>query len=140
MPRENPNFDHNILNADKTKISLAQSEAVYHMCLALNLKVQLAPVETRKAWHYQPKQKSVTSTCKTDLKRTKIIPAVRSYTVYKMCDALGVEVDYNPLIEQPSFVRKRRKNIPVVKSEFIYKLCQDLNIKVKLAPLPEVKY
>ncbi|GFS36298.1 hypothetical protein TNIN_148741 [Trichonephila inaurata madagascariensis] len=110
------------------------------MCLALDLKLQLASVEARKAWPYQPKQKIVTSTSKTDLKRTKIIPAVRSYTVYKMCDALGIEVNYNPLIEQPFFVRKRRENIPVVKSEFIFKICQGLNIKAILASPPEVKY
>ncbi|GFQ71711.1 hypothetical protein TNCT_139411 [Trichonephila clavata] len=139
LPHEKQISDHNILNADKNKIPLIHSEAIYHMCLALDIKVQLAPVEARKAWDYKPKQKFVTSTVKTELKRTKIIPVVKSFTVHKLCDALGLEVDYNPLIEQPLFVRKRRENIPVVKSESIFKFCQALNIKAKLAPAPVVK-
>ncbi|GFQ99818.1 hypothetical protein TNCT_177091 [Trichonephila clavata] len=131
--------DDNILNADKNRIPLVHSEAIYHMCIALDLKVHLVPVEERKAWIYQPKQKFVTSTVKTEMKRTKIIPVVKSYTVHKLCDALGLEVIYNPLIEQPLFVRKRRENVPVVKSESIFKFCQALNIKAKLAPAPVFK-
>ncbi|GFR03097.1 hypothetical protein TNCT_41001 [Trichonephila clavata] len=131
--------DDNILNADKNRIPLVHSEAIYHMCIALDLKVKLAPLEERETWNYQPRQKFVTSSVKIEKKRTKIIPVVKSYTVHKLCDALGLEADYNPLIEQPSFVRKRRENVPVVKSESIFKFCQALNIKVKLAPAPVIK-
>ncbi|GFV88963.1 hypothetical protein TNCV_442281 [Trichonephila clavipes] len=111
LPLGNQISYHNNLNADKNEIPLVQSEAIYHMFLALGLNVQLAPVE-RKAWNYKPKQNCVSSTVKTELKRTKIIPVVRSYTVHKMYGALGLEVDYNPLTGTTHLCQKKTSKHP----------------------------
>ncbi|GFW75925.1 hypothetical protein TNCV_4431031 [Trichonephila clavipes] len=75
-----------------------------------------------------------------ELKRTKMIPIVKSYNVHKMCGALGLEAEFDPMIKQPFVVlkRKSREFVPLVQSETIFKLCQALGIKATLAPPPKI--
>ncbi|GFX93361.1 hypothetical protein TNCV_151671 [Trichonephila clavipes] len=71
-----------------------------------------------------------------------MIAIVKYYSVHKMCGALGLDTEFDPLIEQPFVVlrRKSREFVPLVQSESIFKLCQALGIKATLAPPPKILY
>ncbi|GFY50913.1 hypothetical protein TNIN_223261 [Trichonephila inaurata madagascariensis] len=112
------------------------------MCQGMEIKVQLAPVEQRKVWI--PKRKCETSTKYGELKSTKMILVVQSYSVHKICGALGLQSEFDPLIEPSFFINKRqnkrksREFVPLVQSQTIFKICQGLGIQAILASPPEI--
>ncbi|GFY76115.1 hypothetical protein TNIN_345741 [Trichonephila inaurata madagascariensis] len=130
------------LNVEKKKIPLVHSVAIYKMCQALEINVELVPIEKRHVWI--PEQKYVSNTKSGKLNRTKMIPIVRSYMIYKICVSLGLESDFDPLMEPTFFVRKQQNKhksqefVPLVKSISVFKICQGLGIKATLASPQEI--
>ncbi|GFY76114.1 hypothetical protein TNIN_345731 [Trichonephila inaurata madagascariensis] len=130
------------MNVKKLKTPMVHSLVIYKMCQALEIKVDMVPVEERKAWI--PKKKYVTNTKSGELNRNKMVPIVRSYMIHKICMSLALESDFDPLMEPTFFVRKqqnKRKSqefVPLVKSISVLKICQGLGIKAMLAPPQEI--
>ncbi|GFT47847.1 hypothetical protein NPIL_505711 [Nephila pilipes] len=90
----------------KGKIPIVNSVMVYKMCEGLGLNVQRAPVEKRKTWilKFNEESKCVTPTIASEIKEQnnklnspKIIPVVKSASVFKFCIALGIEAVLDPL-------------------------------------------
>ncbi|GFY76113.1 hypothetical protein TNIN_345721 [Trichonephila inaurata madagascariensis] len=141
LKNENQNLDEK-MNDKKKEVPMVHSLVIYKMCQALEIKVDLVSVEERKAWI--PEQKYLTNTKSGELNRTKKVPIVRSFMIHKICMALGLESNFDPLMEPTFFVRKqqnKRKSqefVPLVKSISVFKICQGLGIKAMLAPPQEI--
>ncbi|GFR15139.1 hypothetical protein TNCT_210821 [Trichonephila clavata] len=134
----NKNMDQNKLNVEKQNIPMVYSLDIYKICEGLGINAQFVQVQDKKVWKSNWKNLSNNNCGK--FKPTKRIPKVRSFNVHKMCEALGLETEFDPTIE-PLFVvhkRKSREFIPVVQSESIFKMCQALGIKATLAPPTEI--
>ncbi|GFT22108.1 hypothetical protein TNCV_3271631 [Trichonephila clavipes] len=141
LRNENQTLDDK-MNAKKKKIPMVHSLSIYKMCQALEIKVDLVPVEERKAWI--PEQKYLNNTKSGEHNRTKMVPIVRSFMIHKICKSLGLKSDFDPLMEPTFFVRKqqnKRKSqefAPLVKSISVFKICEGLGIKAMLAPPQEI--
>ncbi|GFR15248.1 hypothetical protein TNCT_422031 [Trichonephila clavata] len=98
------------------------------LCKALNTEAQL--LITAERGH--PPQ-----TPKKEMGKIKYIPTVRSFMVFKICEALGLRAELNTEIESAEFFKQKKtppkKVIPIVKSLDVFKLCQALSINAVLA-------
>ncbi|GFS61974.1 hypothetical protein TNIN_99361 [Trichonephila inaurata madagascariensis] len=68
----------------------------------------------------------------------KMIPIVHSLMVFKICEALDIQVEFSPKENQNDFKKPEnqvgyRFNIPTVQSEKIYLLPKELNLKANLS-------
>ncbi|GFT94715.1 hypothetical protein NPIL_88261 [Nephila pilipes] len=90
----------------KGKIPIVHSLMVYKMCEGLGINAQIAPAEDRKTWirNFSEQPKCVTPTVaskikeqKNILKTPKVIPVVKSASVFTFCTALGIEAILDPL-------------------------------------------
>ncbi|GFU25477.1 hypothetical protein NPIL_258921 [Nephila pilipes] len=90
----------------KKKIPIVHSLMVYKMCEGLGINVQIAPIENRKTWmcKFNDLPKCVSPTAapeikgqKNKLKSQKVIPVVKSASVFMFCTALGIEAILDPL-------------------------------------------
>ncbi|GFS46703.1 hypothetical protein NPIL_98341 [Nephila pilipes] len=95
----------------KEKIPIVHSIMVYKMCEDLGINVQIAPIENRKTWvcKFNDLPKSVNPTAaseikgqKNKLKSQKVIPVVKTASVFMFCTALGIEAILDPLVRNPS--------------------------------------
>ncbi|GFX54385.1 hypothetical protein TNCV_3824841 [Trichonephila clavipes] len=112
------------------------------MCQGLGIKARFVPVEDKKVW--KPKWRNQPNNRCGELNHSKMIPVVRSFYVHKMCGALGLEVEFDPMIKQPFFVHKRQSKrksqefVPLVKSISVFKICEGLGIRAVLASPQEM--
>ncbi|GFS85433.1 hypothetical protein NPIL_11261 [Nephila pilipes] len=74
---------------------------------------------------------------KQEPKQKKSISIVRSITVHKICEALGIETELNPGAEFKGFKQqkkiKTKRIVTVVLSMVTFKFCEALDIKCTLA-------
>ncbi|GFS51629.1 hypothetical protein NPIL_573711 [Nephila pilipes] len=85
----------------KGKIPIVHSLMVYKMCEGLGINAQIAPAEDRK-FNERPKcatptVASETKEQKSMLKTLKVVPVVKSASVFTFCTALGIEAILDPL-------------------------------------------
>ncbi|GFS72188.1 hypothetical protein TNCV_2442371 [Trichonephila clavipes] len=76
---------------------------------------------------------------KSQPKKKKPLPIVRSVIVHEICQALDLDTELQTTVEFPDFQLPRkikREIIPIVQSEDIFKFCIALNLKVALANSP----
>ncbi|GFR29571.1 hypothetical protein TNCT_463191 [Trichonephila clavata] len=114
-------------NTKKNKLVLEFKEKKF--CEALNTEAQFMISAERD---YPPQ------TNKKEAGKIKFIPTVRSFMVFKICEALGLEVELNTETEFAEFFKQQKKTptkkeIPIVKSLDVFKLCQALGINAALA-------
>ncbi|GFU30305.1 hypothetical protein NPIL_460571 [Nephila pilipes] len=77
------------------------------------------------------------TTSLTSHKREAIIPVVRSFFVWKMCQALELPATFDPLKTGANFSQKQLKTnqpIPIVHSIAVFKICKALELNATLAP------
>ncbi|GFU29322.1 hypothetical protein NPIL_297201, partial [Nephila pilipes] len=78
---------------------------------------------------------SLTSNKRAD--REAIIPVVRSFFVFKMCQALDLQASFDPLKTGANFSQKllkTNKPIPIVHSIAVFEMCKALKLNATLAP------
>ncbi|GFR29568.1 hypothetical protein TNCT_463181 [Trichonephila clavata] len=114
-------------NTKKNKKAVEYKEK--KLCVALNIEAQLSISAERD---YPPQ------TNKKEAGKIKSIPTVRSFMVFKICEALGLEVELNTQTESDEFFKQQKKTppkkaIPIVKSVDVFKLCQAMGINAVLA-------
>ncbi|GFR29621.1 uncharacterized protein TNCT_722721 [Trichonephila clavata] len=111
----------NRANIKKNKLVVEYKEK--NLCEALNIEFQLSISE------------HVPQTHKKETGKIEYIPIVRSFMVFKTCEALGLRVEYNKETESALKQKKTppKKEIPIVKSVDVFKLCQALGINAVLA-------
>ncbi|GFY77799.1 hypothetical protein TNIN_318001 [Trichonephila inaurata madagascariensis] len=76
---------------------------------------------------------------KSQPKKKKPLPIVRSEIIHGICQALGLYTELNTTVEFPDFKlpkKMKKEVIPIVQSEAIFKFCNALNLKVALANPP----
>ncbi|GFS58361.1 hypothetical protein TNIN_250641 [Trichonephila inaurata madagascariensis] len=105
---------------------VVRSIIVHRICQALDLKTMLAfsnginseiQSEPRKVKPFAP------------------VPAVYSFTLFKMCEALNINVELHPKSKRPPFVNKKKRQIPVVYSTTVFYMCQALKLDAQLADI-----
>ncbi|GFT26557.1 hypothetical protein NPIL_660831 [Nephila pilipes] len=78
---------------------------------------------------------SLTSNKRAD--REAIIPVVRSFFVFKMCQALDLPASFDPIKTGANFSQKQLKTnkpIPIVHSIAVFEMCKALKLNATLAP------
>ncbi|GFU19528.1 hypothetical protein NPIL_271561 [Nephila pilipes] len=91
---------------------------------ALDLSVELASSEDKGDFIQTPPR---------NVRNVTPLPAVYSFTVFKICLALDLKAELRPESERPIFVSKKKRYIPVVHSRAVFSICQGLNLKAQLA-------
>ncbi|GFS48285.1 hypothetical protein NPIL_44741 [Nephila pilipes] len=99
---------------------------IFKICEGLDIKVQLAPFEKRHTWEKKIK------------KSTNCIPAVRSETIFKICNALNLPAKleltegFNIQMEEQTKRSSCITSPPIVNSVAAYKICLALGLAAQL--------
>ncbi|GFY37446.1 hypothetical protein TNIN_146461 [Trichonephila inaurata madagascariensis] len=110
-------------------IPIVRSLTVHRICQALDLKTMLAPSNRINSEMIQSDR--------SKLKSLSPVPAVYSFTLFKMCEGLGINVELHPKSERPNYVNTRKRQIPVVYSTTVFYMCQALKLDAHLADIPD---
>ncbi|GFR29625.1 hypothetical protein TNCT_722731 [Trichonephila clavata] len=124
----------NRANINKNKKAVEYKEK--KLCVALNIEAQLSISAERE---HAPQ------THKKNPGKIKYIPTVRSFMVFKTCEALGLRVELNTETESAKFFKQQKKTppkkeIPIVQSLDVFRLCQALDINAVLAQPGDLNY
>ncbi|GFT33392.1 hypothetical protein NPIL_690691 [Nephila pilipes] len=93
-------------------------------CQALDLSMELIFSEDKGDFTQTPPR---------NVRNVTPLPAVYSFTVFKICLALDLKAELRPESERPIFVSKKKIYIPVVYSRAVFIICQGLDLKAQLA-------
>ncbi|GFR17428.1 hypothetical protein TNCT_735771 [Trichonephila clavata] len=117
-------------------VPTVHSPLIFHVCQALDMKVQLAPEECRKTWNPKNSKRS---------KPKPTIPEVKSKMIHSFCQALNIEVMLLATTEDTGTLKPKpqpKKPLPIIRSVMVYEICQALEINTELntsAEFPDFK-
>ncbi|GFY54132.1 hypothetical protein TNIN_288511 [Trichonephila inaurata madagascariensis] len=110
-------------------IPVVRSVTVHRICQALDIKTMLAPSNGINSEIIQSEPRKI--------KPLAPVPTVYSFTLLKMCEGLGLNVELHPKSERPTFFNKKKKQMPVVYSTTVFYMCQALQLDARLADIPD---
>ncbi|GFY51931.1 hypothetical protein TNIN_262091 [Trichonephila inaurata madagascariensis] len=120
-------LDQTVVADDNRVIPNVRSSTVYAIYRGLDLKTQLIPIQDIN------QELKPTTTKYTQHFSTQ--PAVFSFSIFKICEALELKAELRPLNERPVFKNKQLRSVPALRSGAVFLICQALELDVELTKI-----